>query len=318
MISRMLLFLLISCFLQAGAQHIDNTAVYRFRPTEKSFRVIYENDLFTQTDRSYSQGVLVEFIHPSLLKSPISKILVSPAGTALRSGITAEINAFTPQQIGSPYIQYTDQPFAATFLLKQFAITSDSVHKWQLVCSAGLGVVGPPALGKEIQVGLHRATNSIIPEGWPNQVSSDLLVNYTVAYSRTLLDVGKWFRINGDVSATAGTPFTNASAGFTGTIGWMDPAFSGIQKEVFRFHFFYQPRFQAIAYDATLQGGLFNRHSPYTFQQSEIVRVVSTQSAGIILNFRKLSLEYSLSAETPRFRNGYSHRYGTVHMGFYF
>jgi len=311
------IILSVFCLLKSEAQHIISTESYRFRPEEKSIRVFYENDLFTRTDRYYSQGVLLEFIHPSIIKSPVSKILFKPSGSSLRSGITAEINAFTPDDIGAQDIQYGDQPFSATFFVRQFEITSDSVHKWQFVSSAGIGIIGPASLGEEIQVGLHRATNSTIPEGWANQVASDVLVNYSVSYSRTLLDVARSIRLNGDVSVTVGSPFTNGAVGLTVLAGWMDPAFSGVPKAPFRFHLFYQPRLVAVGYDATLQGGLFNSNSRYFFQASAIQRVVYTQSAGIILNFRKLSIEYSLSLETPRFRNGFSHRYGSIHLGFY-
>ncbi len=319
-VSRLFVFLCVWCSFDLEAQHIGNTEAYRRLPSDRSFRVIYENDLFTQTDRYYSQGALIELINPFIDRSPVSAILLHPEGAAVRSGITLEINAFTPENIGAPEIQNQDQPFSATLMAKQFSVASDSIKKWQLTSAFGAGVIGPAAFGKEIQVGIHRATNSIIPGGWGNQVASDLLVNYSVAYSKTLIDAGKVFRINGDIYGTAGSPFTAASAGATVMLGLMDPSFSNRTSSCSppRFHFFYHPVITAVGYDATLQGGLFNKNSPYVFSAASVERVIFTQSAGIILNFRKLSLEYSLSAETPRFKNGFSHRFGSLHIGFYF
>ena len=76
-----------------------------------------------------------------------------------------------------------------------------------------------------------------------------------------------------------------------------------------------QSRVNFIGYDATMQGGLFNRTSPYTIAASDVSRITFQADAGIIVNFKKLYLSYTQSFLTKEFRTGTYHRWGGISVG---
>jgi hypothetical protein len=64
-----------------------------------------------------------------------------------------------------------------------------------------------------------------------------------------------------------------------------------------------------------MQGGLFNRKSPYTIAAADISRVSFQADAGIIVNFRRLYLSYTQSYLTKEFSTGHYHRWGGISVG---
>ena len=71
-----------------------------------------------------------------------------------------------------------------------------------------------------------------------------------------------------------GTLFTQISTGFNTTIGLIDDPFSNHNKG-FRMYCYVQPTDTLVGYDATLQGGAFNKDSPYTIRSGDIERVTA-------------------------------------------
>ena len=70
-----------------------------------------------------------------------------------------------------------------------------------------------------------------------------------------------------------------------------------------------------IGYDATLQGGLFNKESPYVIPDSKITRATLQNNFGIVMRIKKLYLEYSQSFLTDEFDSGGNHRWGGIRIG---
>ena len=94
---------------------------------------------------------------------------------------------------------------------------------------------------------------------------------------------------------------------------YMPVTYSGRKAE---YYFYGQSRINFIGYDASMQGGLFNRKSPYVILGSDVNRVTFQVDAGIIVNFKKLYLSYTQSFLTKEFRTGKYHRWGGVSIGF--
>ena len=60
---------------QVAAQIIDPTVTFKTIHHKSYLRFYYDNDFFTKTDYYYTQGITVEYVHPSLRKNPVTKIL---------------------------------------------------------------------------------------------------------------------------------------------------------------------------------------------------------------------------------------------------
>jgi hypothetical protein len=312
----LLFFLIVSPFCLI-AQKIDNTASFRDVKTERYFRFNYDNDYFASRDQDYTQGYNFELVSPAMQHNPINKILLIPKNSKSQYGISIEHIGFTAFNIGSPSIQYGDRPFAAAIMLKSFTIATDTIHTSRWTSSLNLGLIGPGAFGKEMQVAIHEATGNTIPQGWQNQIRNDVVLNYEVSYEKQLLRYTNVFSLQSNTTLRIGTLFTNASFGINTTFGIINAPFSSLRtKKRFAIYGYAQPIINVIGYDATLQGGLFNTKSPYTIPHSQMERLIGQVNYGIVLQTRTLFLEYSRVIITREFESGTSSKWGGIKIGF--
>lgn len=299
------------------SQKIDNMASFRDMNSKRYFRFNYDNDYFASRDQEYTQGYSFEWLAPKLAKTPVNLILLQPKKAEKKFGISLEHIGFTPFNIKSPNIQVGDRPFAATIMLKSFSIATDSVQKSRLISSMNVGLIGPGAFGKEMQVAIHEATGNTIPEGWQNQIKNDVVLNYEVSYEKQLLHYKNFFSLQSNARARVGTLFTTAGIGLTSTLGIINSPFSTNQpKKRFAFYGFAQSIVTIVGYDATLQGGLLNKKSPYTIENKEIERVVAQINFGLIVQTRAMYFEYSRALSTREFETGTSSKWGGIKIGF--
>ena len=202
-------------------------------------------------------------------------------------------------------------------MLKSFMITTNQEKKSRFTSSFSLGIIGPGAFGKEMQVGIHKATGNKIPLGWQNQIKSDVVINYEVGYEKQLVKYQDLFSLQGTVNAKIGTLFTNASVGFNSTFGIINAPFSSSSKRnSFVLYAYAQPVLNLIGYDATLQGGVFNKQSPYTILSGVVERLTAQFNYGIVLKTKTLYFEYSRSVITKEFTSEDSYKWGGVKVGF--
>ena len=78
----------------------------------------------------------------------------------------------------------------------------------------------------------------------------------------------------------------------------------------FSIHLFGNIISKAVAYNATLQGGMFNRSSVYTLSGDQLDRVVLNAEGGIVFAFGKADFEYSNSYTTSEFDKAFDHGWG--------
>lgn len=313
----LLLFFLIVFPFCLIAQKIDNTASFRDVKTERYFRFNYDNDYFASRDQDYTQGYNFELVSPAIRHNPINKLLLKPKRNESQYGISIEHIGFTAFNIGSPSIQYEDRPFAAAIMLKSFIIATDAIHTSRWTSSLNLGLIGPGAFGKEMQVAIHEATGNTIPQGWQHQIRNDVVLNYEVSYEKQLFRYTNIFSLQSNTTLRVGTLFTNASIGLNTTFGIINAPFAALRtKRKFAIYGYAQPILNVIGYDATLQGGLFNTKSPYTIPQNQMERLTAQVNYGIVLQTRTLFLEYSRVLITREFESGTSSKWGGIKIGF--
>jgi lipid A 3-O-deacylase len=312
-----LFLLIIPAFL--SAQKIDNMASFRDIKDVNYFRYNYDNDYFGSTDENYTQGYNFELVSPSFSKNPANYLFFKPKNNEFKYGLSIEHIGYTPVNIKSTEIQYGDRPFAAAIMLKNFTIATDTVQKSRFISSLNIGLIGPGAFGKEMQVGIHEVTGNTIPGGWQNQIKNDVVLNYEVSYEKQLVRFRNLFSLQSNSTLRLGTLFTNASVGFNATFGIINSPFTSVKnKNKFQVYLYSQPLISAIGYDATLQGGLFNNKSPYTISSNAVERFTAQVNYGIVLQTRSLYFEYALTHVTREFETGPSAKYGGIKIGFKF
>lgn len=186
-----------------------------------------------------------------------------------------------------------------------------------ITSAISLGVMGPAALGEEIQTNIHRWTGNKLPKGWQHQIKNDLILNYRLQVEDKWLS-SRNFILNGMADLRAGTLHNRIGTGINFMTGHFNDPYQSIQKNKTSYYLFGKSQVNLVGYDATMQGGIFNRNSPYTISPADISRITFQATAGIALNFRKIHFSYSQSFLTREFKGGRTHRWGGVSAGFIF
>jgi lipid A 3-O-deacylase len=298
------------------AQAIDNTISYKNISNSSYARLNYENDFFSATDKYYTQGIHLEVASPGLKGFPLTRLLLHPKYKSITYGFGLEHNGYTPTSISNPAILYGDRPFAACLFLKTFLIAIDPDKKQRFSSTCNTGVIGQAAGGMEMQTGIHRWLHNITPHGWPNQIHNDLLLNYEVSYEKQLISYGHFFSLDADANARLGTLSNKAGVGITMMAGYFNSPFDIeiIQAKNFRIYAYEHAKVNLIGYDATLQGGLFNKSSPYTLRPDDIVRYTFQNRFGFVVIYKRIYLEYFQSMLSAEFKTGNYHVWGGVQI----
>jgi lipid A 3-O-deacylase len=299
----------------APAQAISTTGVERETQREQYWRISYDNDFFAATDYYFTQGILVEAVSPRLRAFPLRRALIAPSHTARRFGLAYEDDGYTATDLKAPQILLHDHPYAGTKQFRMFAISIDSARQLRVTSALNLGIIGQGAGGAEIQTFIHRHTGNTIPQGWGNQIRNDLILNYEAGLERALLRRGDRLLVTGSAIGRLGTYNTAVTAGATVLVGHVGNAF-GTNSARRQWYAYAKPQLNLVGYDATLQGGMFNRSSPYTIASRDLERAVYRQQFGIVYRSRTHFFEYYQSLGTREFSGGRAHKSGGIVMGF--
>ncbi len=299
------------------------------RLSQESFlKVGFDNDILDYTDRFYTNGLRVDLILPALQANPLGKIMLPYWGSAMNYyGLTLCQNMYTPSTTKTGGILYGDRPYAAYLYLGSFRISNDTLRQIRQTSEIWIGVIGPSSYGEWVQRSFHNSvpTNNE-PLGWEYQIQNDLVLNYNLSLEKGIVS-----RRNFDFTVCAagslGTLYTNIGGGFQFRAGWLNPYFSNLgiaRKERLRedglrrsqLFVFVRGSGKAVGYDASLQGGMFNKSSVYTLPSGEISRIVFQTSAGLSVNYGGIRLDIEQYLLSPEFHEGWWHKW--IHIGLTF
>ncbi|HTB51434.1 MAG TPA: lipid A deacylase LpxR family protein [Ferruginibacter sp.] len=306
---------------RSNAQIIDNTSSFKNSLGNKYFKLHYDNDYFTKTDEYYTQGITLEYANPVIKRFITSKILLQPKNTDITYGFRIDNFGYTPTTLRSDSILYGDRPYCGDMSASTFAIAVDTVRQQIISTTFVIGLMGQGAGGKEFQTTIHKWTGNFLPLGWQYQIRNDIILDYQVNYEKRLLSYRNSFLLNGASSLRVGTHSDKLTGGFNFMAGNFNDRYLSvattkpIRKKV-QYYLYGQLVGGAVGYDATLQGGMFDRTSPYTIPTGNISRFTLQGDYGIVVCFRKLYLEYCQSYLTKEFSTGHYHRWGGIRIGF--
>ncbi len=231
-----------------------------------------DNDsyLLQGSDRYYTDGIFLFYRHALDVKGN-TKLQNKVLGFEMGQKI------FNPQS-GSIFINGADQP---GFIDRPFAAylyvgsTLNFLYKDEsnLKIGAQIGTVGPGALGKQVQDFVHDNFGFYHPSGWEYQVNNDFEINLSAEYNR-LLARADWIDVSLASYLNLGNGFAGAGVGPILRLGSFNQLFNSVSTQstasskeiagllhVHEIFFYYKPLANYVAYDATIQGGLFDNHS---------------------------------------------------------
>ncbi|MCB2410998.1 lipid A deacylase LpxR family protein [Hymenobacter lucidus] len=298
----------------------DSTQVSADRLLDYSFA----NDAFLRTDYYYTQGMTLLLVSPALQHSPVNRILGPvPAGSTLHHGIRLHYDGFTPLRIQDPFIRVGDRPYASYIYADLLRVATHTSRHLRVTTALNVGILGPAAGAKGFQTKFHELLGAPTPRGWDYQVQTDVVLGYEAQVEKQLLALGRVAELNGSASASLGTLQTYAAAGTTLRVGWRQLTFEGLGvagRAARRPHGRVQAYGQAqvegrlVGYNATLQGGLFNRRNPYVLPASAVSRAVAQSTGTLGLGYAGVRVETALTWISPEFTGSRTHRWTTINI----
>ena len=191
-------------------------------PEGSEFQLFIENDILAGTDRYYTNGFKLGFGVPfetlrDFLKTPAKytlDIFSDPQGS-YNFGLFLGQNIYTPRDITVAAPQPYDRPWASWLYLGGVAqrVKGNRLDTAEI----DIGVVGPPALGEQVQSSWHRLVGVAQPEGWDNQSPSEL--GLSIAYLQKRKYGNAHFEVVPHAGLTLGTVTTLARVGGTMRLG---------------------------------------------------------------------------------------------------
>jgi hypothetical protein len=278
------------------------------------------------TDRYYTNGLRLGWTSgtdatPDFL-APVARTLWGDGQMRVSFDLTQQI--YTPADTTARVPPPGDRPYAG-ILMGNFGILEDT-NDTRSTLVLGLGVIGPAALGEQVQNGFHDLIGQAHNNGWSSQLKNEPALQITS---------GRVWRLNTgtlggletqalpDLEAGVGTVRIYALSGLTMRIGQgLDSDFGAARlrpgmtggdafhpTRPFAWYAFAGFDGQAVAYDATLNGNLF-QSSPSV----KITPFVGEMQLGFAMMFHGVRLTYTHVLQTQEFQHqkGGLHQFGSL------
>ena len=162
---------------------------YAESKTPWTLNLYFENDLFSETDQNYTNGIRAAWVSPNVddylederlpqwlrdttpylpLFDPSDKRL---DGLQRNLVISLGQQIYTPEDIQLTTVDLNDRPYAA-WLYAGLAYHSRTLNKMN-TAELNLGIIGPMALGEEAQDFIHDIRGFEKFNGWDNQLKNE-------------------------------------------------------------------------------------------------------------------------------------------------
>lgn len=284
-----------------------------------------DNDayLFVGQDRYYTNGLFINFRH-AVNQQQLSEKLEKKTFE-----ISVGQQMYNPRSGFAPNPLTQDRPFAG-YLFAEGVMNWFKKDEQGWKAGIQVGTTGPSSLGQKGQELLHSIVGFYDPEGWDYQIKDELSINLSAQYTRLLQRAANQrtdFSFEG--YARAGTTYSGAGAGLLFRAGKINQLFNTayyhaaiennastrklVDKEVF---FYAKPQINVVAYDATIQGSMFNNDSPITFDAKPIV---FAQQIGFNYSSNRFTADFGLLFKTKEVKSAArAHQYGTISLFYRF
>jgi len=158
-------------------------------PNFDTFTLYWENDIFSGTDRDYTNGLKLSWSTPFLKNHEQSKLpnwsysllemipFAYDPGSDQAFSISIGQNIFTPEDTSRSDLIPEDRPYAGQMYIS-FGVQNhcgNHKHSWELA----LGLIGPDSHADDLQKWLHEQTGSDPANGWHNQLANEPTLDIT-------------------------------------------------------------------------------------------------------------------------------------------
>lgn len=202
--------------------------------------IYFENDLFYNEDRYYTNAVQARLISPDLrtlaeygylpgwLNCALGHVPFPGSRGAMQYNVSLGFgqHIYTPKDTQIGELQERDRPYAG-YLYGLLALHAKREHRLDTLELAA-GLIGPSALAEQSQNEVHRIRSIDTAKGWEHQLKDEpaLMLTWSRVWrvNAGALPGGWGWDILPRVEVSAGTPYTRAGLGGEVRFGWNMPA----------------------------------------------------------------------------------------------
>ncbi|MGQ0656620.1 MAG: lipid A deacylase LpxR family protein [Chromatiales bacterium] len=311
-----------------------------------TYSILFENDLFAETDRFYTNGIKLSWLSrdlrqyaqwqytPVWLRGFFESMDEFQAGREKNLGFFIGQKIFTPEDIERRDLIEDDRSYAG-WLYGGMSLNSKNTRALDTF-EVQLGWVGSGAQGEETQNFVHDLRGIATAKGWDNQLENEPAFSIFYQRKQRLWDVfHPDSRLGADVighaGGAAGTVYTYANAGIEARFGLNIPADFGTSlirpggdvsapvlaadaprhdPNIFGAHFFAALTGRAVLRDIFLDGN--------TYEDSHSVEkedIVGDLILGAGVTWQRLKLTYAHVLRTKEFEGqDEASQYGSVNL----
>lgn len=305
----------------------------------------FENDLFTGTDRNYTNGVKYSIISPDLSIHATDAALPrkvleyihrlpyikgSSANFSHQAEFSLGQNMYTPADISRSDLITNDRPYAGWTYMgmayhrkNAFADRLDFLDTLEIQ----LGLIGPQSFAEESQKLVHELRNLQRPNGWSHQLANE--PGGAIIFERKWLFHPNQEQVFGVdaityAGAALGNVYTYANAGLEVRVGWNIPRNFGVSlirpagstslalDRSLRIFAFGASNNRIVLRDIFLDGNTFAD----SHRMSKNLAIADL-AAGISIGWQRFMLTWSQVMRTPEFREQTdNHSFGSLTLTF--
>ncbi|NRF41376.1 lipid A deacylase LpxR family protein [Pedobacter foliorum] len=290
---------------------------------EFGFKSDNDSYLAQGSDRYYTNGLFIDYrraMDQSKLKTGLEKKIYE---------ISVGQKMYNPISGYAPDPAKQDRPFAG-YLYVGGALSWFHSNESVLKTSVEIGTTGPNSLAEDGQELLHNTVGFYELDGWQYQIKNEMAVNLSAQYTKLLHRASSnAIDFSFDGYANVGTTFSGAGAGILFRAGGINQLFNSaytnavignnaktkalVKREIF---FYAKPQLNFVAYDATVQGSMFNNDSPVTFG---VKPIVFAQQVGFNYSSQRFTFDFGMLFKTKEIKSSAkAHQFGSISMFYRF
>lgn len=293
----------------------------KYYQNELGFKSDNDAYLAVAQDRYYTNGLFIHFKRAVINKkdSSIKKIWGINLGQEMYNAGSGRII----------FMENVDRPFAG-YLYGGASLQWLKPNESNLKLEIQVGTIGPSALAEQGQTLLHKTVGFYDISGWQYQVKDELGVNVKANLSYLLFrNKIENLDFSSPITLNLGNTYTGLEAGILFRLGKLNPFYhsaalqsrisskANLELEKQEFYFFAKPSISFVAYDATIQGGLFVKDKgPVTYKATPLV---FAQQVGAAYANNRWTLNFSLIFKSKQLAEAvYSEQYGSAQVYYRF
>ncbi len=344
-----LILLLLASLSSSGGSLEPSTDVQKSWTTN----IYFENDLFSETDQNYTNGIKVSWISPDVSSYINDEHGIFPEWVrklnehlsffhghkGLQRNVVLSLGQtiYTPLDIDRTDLIKNDRPYAG-WLFGGIGYHSKDENQLDSM-EINLGVIGPASLAHEAQDFIHDLRGFKKFQGWDNQLSNE--IGIAIVYEHKNKHIRETYSggFGYDAITHFGASLGNVATYFNGGVelrsGWNIPADFGTSavrpggdnaapgsswdprlssKRILGLHVFASLDARWVLRDIFLDGNTFS--SSHSVEKKPLVADIS---AGLSISYSKLKLSYAQIFRTKEFKSQTdSHSYGSLSISLTF